>query len=273
MRFSERYGHVPPRKALQRNNLDESTRNRLINAVIKQHLSNVTPYALTSSGEVFFSRLIDEFFKNSIDKATNRYDHAAAMLTNWAKTCDWFELFDLLEFIADSDDDEDQEYFVLDCNEIFEQEKVGYRFVSGKITAIVDELEIGSLEQTLGASDMFAGAKSHISRALELYSDRKCPDYRNCIKEAISAVESVCKVISGKKGATLSDAIKVIDGRHTIHPALKESLLKLYGYTSDKEGIRHALMSDPNVGHAEAKFMLVGCSAFCNYMIEQCAEK
>ncbi|WGS63939.1 hypothetical protein [Marinitoga aeolica] len=46
---------------------------------------------------------------------------------------------------------------------------------------------------------------------------------------------------------------------------------KLYGYTSDEKGIRHALLEgeSTNISFDEAKFMLVSCSAYVNYLIEK----
>ena len=42
----------------------------------------------------------------------------------------------------------------------------------------------------------------------------------------------------------------------------------LYGYTSDANGIRHAgNIGGPSSTFEEAKFMLVSCSAFVNYLI------
>ncbi len=48
--------------------------------------------------------------------------------------------------------------------------------------------------------------------------------------------------------------------------ALEATFSKLYGYTSDAKGIRHALMDDERVTFKEAKFMRVACSAFVNYV-------
>ena len=272
MRFSERHGFVVPRTAIQTDSLDAATRNRLINLVIQDYLHNMSPLLLSSAGAVYYKLLICEFFKAPINQATDRYDHAAKSLVEWSQKCEWHKIFDLMEFVAASDDAEGRKYFIRQCNNILEAEKIGFRFVKGQITSIVDKIEVAEIENVFTAGDPFAGAKSHIARALELYSDRKNPDYRNSIKEAISAVESTCKVISKKDKATLSDALKAIETKHSLHPALKDALKKLYGYSSDKQGIRHALVDDPNVGHAEAKFMLVGCSAFCNYLVEQCKD-
>lgn len=57
-----------------------------------------------------------------------------------------------------------------------------------------------------------------------------------------------------------------------MHPALKGSFEKLYGYTSDAEGIRHALLDEPNLDFEDAKFMLVSCSAFVNYLKAKAAK-
>jgi hypothetical protein len=62
-------------------------------------------------------------------------------------------------------------------------------------------------------------------------------------------------------------ALAAIEKKTTLHPSLKEAFQKLYGYTSDAQGIRHALMDEPNLDIEDAKFMLVSCSAFVNYLI------
>ncbi|VAX31463.1 hypothetical protein MNBD_NITROSPINAE05-986, partial [hydrothermal vent metagenome] len=47
----------------------------------------------------------------------------------------------------------------------------------------------------------------------------------------------------------------------------------LYGYTSDEGGIRHALMESENVDFNDAKFMLVVCSAFINFVLGKTQSK
>ena len=56
-----------------------------------------------------------------------------------------------------------------------------------------------------------------------------------------------------------------------IHPAMEKSFLSLYGYTSDEDGIRHAMTDEPNVTADDAKFMLISCSSFVNFLISKCA--
>ena len=58
----------------------------------------------------------------------------------------------------------------------------------------------------------------------------------------------------------------MIAGKVNIHPALLDSFNKLYAYTSDAEGIRHSLMEESTLCFEDAKFMLVSCCAFVNYL-------
>ena len=98
-------------------------------------------------------------------------------------------------------------------------------------------------------------------------SDRLTPDYRNSIKESISALESIAKVISKNPKDSLGAALDKIKGKLKIHPALERGFKQIYGYTSDTDGIRHALTEETTCDFADAKFMLVSCSAFINYLV------
>ena len=108
-------------------------------------------------------------------------------------------------------------------------------------------------------------------------ANREVPDYENSIKESISAVEAMCEILTGLKGreAILGNMLKKIEERGvSIHGGLKVAFNALYGYTSDANGIRHAGdLGGPASTIEEAKFMLVSCSAFVNYLIGISAKK
>lgn len=59
----------------------------------------------------------------------------------------------------------------------------------------------------------------------------------------------------------------MLGDKANLHGALKSAFEKLYGFTSDDDGIRHAMIDDPSVGFDEAKYMIVSCSAFCSYLL------
>ena len=143
----------------------------------------------------------------------------------------------------------------------------GYRIVNQCITQITSEEEIVEIEHALDNSSIWTPVNTHLKTSLEYFSNRESPDYRNSIKEAISAVESLCVIITEDKKATLGQALNEIDKKFQIHGALKGAFSALYGYTSDSGGIRHSLLEDDiRVSFEDAKFMLVSCSAFINYL-------
>lgn len=162
-----------------------------------------------------------------------------------------------------------KEYFSEIFNNLFETEYVGYRFIGDKIVAITDRCEIDEIEQACNAP--YNGCKAHIEKAVGFLADREHKDYKNCIKESISAVESVCKIIVDDEKATLGEAIKKLKEKGIkFHQALEKSFSMLFGYTSDEGGIRHAEgLFVSEVSFEEAKFMLVSCSAFVNYLISE----
>jgi hypothetical protein len=79
----------------------------------------------------------------------------------------------------------------------------------------------------------------------------------------------MARIVSGSDKATLGDALKIIEKGGKLRPALKEAFLKLYGYTSDADGIRHAMLEEPDLAASDARYFLVSCSSFVNYLKSQ----
>ena len=155
-----------------------------------------------------------------------------------------------------------------EINKLFEREYVGYRFIGGEITPISDDVEVGTICESLDIQ--FDGCKAHIKKAVHFLSDRNTPDYKNSIKESISAVEAICNVIIGRDNATLGDALNYMERKRNLKGQLKAAFEKLYSYTNEKGGIRHSEgLFESNVTFEEAKFMLVSCCAFVNYLIAE----
>jgi hypothetical protein len=183
--------------------------------------------------------------------------------------CAWNEVYDVVEFVASNFPDELDRVttrFRSYCNWILEREVSAYRFVVDKITQVTDEQEIAAIEEAADTAGSLKPATIHMRAALNLLADRKSPDYRNSVKESISAVEAACKVMAGEEKADLDKALKQLKKQLGLHGALEKAFSSMYGYSSDADGIRHALMDEPNLAFENAKFMLVACAAFVNYL-------
>ena len=142
-------------------------------------------------------------------------------------------------------------------------------YTTGVLAPISNPAETGEISGAIDATAKAGldGAHEHLRAALKLLGKKPEPDYRNSIKEAISAVESISKQLSGSGAQGLLGALDELSKHVDIHGALKAGFIKLYGYTSDESGIRHAILDQPTVGFDEAKYMIVSCSAFVNYLI------
>ncbi len=110
-----------------------------------------------------------------------------------------------------------------------------------------------------------AGSSSHLRNAANNINQQ---DWAGGVRESIHAVESVARKIDPKASRALKPALKSIEIQGALHPALKEAFTSLYGYTSDQQGIRHALLDSPQakVGADEAVFMLGACASFASYL-------
>ena len=152
-------------------------------------------------------------------------------------------------------------------NGCFERFLVGFRFIDRQIVPVDGEREVAAISSANELSREFSGARGHLERASELLADRKNPDYPNSVKESISAVESIVKTITNER--TLGSGLKRLKSKGVeVHPVLEHAWAKMYGWTSDAEGIRHAAIERSESDQALAKYMLVACSAFVAYLIE-----
>ena len=278
--YSDQNGYNPVNTEMQFDDIDDRTRTLLSNELfdMMQTIFEKSNFGYSSSSDDFCKKLISEVFnqRNNLLKHQS-YDWEKVFEGIHKVVCEATinEVLDIVWFICNWFSNCIQRYYVSQnyeydrINAFFEKEYVGYRFVNGNIVAITDKTEIKEIEQA--CKNEFGGCRTHIQKAVDFLADREAKDYKNCIKESISAVESICQIITGNSKATLGEALKELEDKGiVIHSALKSAFSKLYGYTSDEGGVRHAEgMFVSNVTFEEAKFMLVSCSAFVNYLIAQ----
>lgn len=280
MGFAERNGFVQE-KAIQIDDMDRTLRNRLYNVVHK--FLEPSPF-------------INEELKYVVDKLGYRVEPTSqknwhqidTMLQRNIVDIPWYMPYEIIELFFEAkraycsrceydcyekgacDEIVWFKEVTVEINKIMEQEKAGYRFLNDKFVNITSDEELEAISTTIYSP--YESVRTHFRKALVLYSDRKCPDYENSIKESISAVEAMCCIITGATGsqATLGNTLKKLEVNGVvIHSAMKAGFEKMYGYTSDANGIRHGGIDFTNAPAEDAKYMLVSCSAFVNYLIEK----
>jgi AbiJ N-terminal domain 4 len=153
-------------------------------------------------------------------------------------------------------------------NAMLEREGAPYRYRNLQLVAITSQEELDEVERA-ATKTPFAGARIHIAAAIASLGQRPTPDYRNSVKESVSAIESLLQEATGQKGQKLPKLLDAFEAKTgaDLHGAFKSALGSLYGWTSDDGGIRHGIFGEETVSHAEAQFMLVACSALVNFLV------
>lgn len=267
-RFSERYGYREVRTALQQEEIDEHLRTDLWNIV---HLFSGDADDYTERFPSYVHIWI-RLWHRPLDQMPARTYQMSEKVKEHILTAEWFDVYDLIEMFVQGYDEWDRDKRTELFNTVLKNNLSAYRFVDVIIVKIDEDSDVEAIENALQDAADLTGAKRHIQQALHLLSDRESPDYENSIKESISAVEAVCQHITSSRRATLGDGIKALkDNGVQIHPALERSWLAAYGYTSDADGIRHALEGESTVDQARARYFLVTCSAFVSLLLSQAA--
>jgi hypothetical protein len=154
-------------------------------------------------------------------------------------------------------------------NDVLEQEGSPYRMAVNELVPITSEEELAAVRKASSTPAPFELAGEHIDEALAHLARRPDPNYHDCITQAFKAVESVLWVAIDDK-PKIPEAIRRFQEKFgPMHGAVGQLIEKLHGYASDEEGVRHAATEATVVGEAEARLMLVSCSAMMNFLIRK----
>lgn len=278
--FSERYGYMNPTDVIIRERITLDIQNAICSCfdalpdmfcktgvVDNMAYDSMERYLWTHFLNKRESKFPLDFFSNQLV--------AIPFIEN--ATQPWYRKLDMVEcavhYLYEWDDNHPNSIYCMHSsfidrlNSEFKRLNFGYRMVNGEIVEITSEEEIVAIETAIQQSK--SNIKVHLSRALELCAQRPIGDYRNSIKESISAVEAFCR--EQTHTSTLGKAFSSLQSKGiVIPPILRNALGNLYTYTNQPyTGIRHALMdvdSTYTPAAEEALFMLVSCSAFINYL-------
>ncbi|KTD25148.1 AbiJ-NTD4 domain-containing protein [Legionella maceachernii] len=266
--FSERNGLIT--KPLQKNEINDQLKNRLWSLIYTLFTNQIIP-EITGYDHDHWSKEFEkitkqcwgDFFFLQMDMFPYDPDRFIKRIKLEFFNLSWEKIYDLLEFFAKNLSN--KKSFIFDCNQILEQENSAYRFVDTAIVEIISQKEIESLECSL--TSPYWQVNEHINKAIGFLSNRLAPDFKNCVKESVSAVEALAKIITKKPNGTLG---KLAQNPNLKLPnTLQEAIKKIYGFASDKGGVRHANKDEAgDLTYHDALFIAITCSAIINYIIQ-----
>ena len=276
--FSHRMGYSPTDDSFVRERMTVELQNAICNCYDDFKVNVEKVYYTSTDVYQEMERYLWRYFLNQkISDFSNGYSYKAVLKgVILDVSYPWFKKLDVIEASLDYLYDMSSQFtyyrgvidnLVESLNFEFERLNFAYRIIDKQIVEVTAEEEIVSIKKALEENK--DSVREHLTNALKLCSKRPVGDYRNSIKESISAVEVICRKKTGERD--LGKALSKLEKNGVIIPQmLKTAFNNLYAYTNDKvTGIRHALMDDEGTytpGSDEAIFMIVSCSAFINYL-------
>ncbi|MXW38318.1 MAG: hypothetical protein F4Z65_08650 [Acidobacteria bacterium] len=268
--FSQRFGYSPVPQRLTLEELPENARVAIWNVLIREISTDIPrrigPLSMPSSWVGILVSVHEEVFNEKYN--TFNFDHTVQRIDGVIQADTFWVVFDLVQFILRHPSC--PAHLVEAMADCFAAKQLAYSIECATEPTIVpaaSEAEghaISDAFQTLRDAGLRSATK-HLEEASQLINRA---DYSGSIRESIHAVESVAKPLARTSSNSLGPALKALEKDGTLHPALKGGFLNLYGYTSDEQGIRHALLdgNDAAVGPEEAVFMLSACAAFAGFL-------
>ena len=274
--FSQRYGYEPLPEPMRLEKISEDVRREIWNAIREQLLGYrqyypgaTVRYRLNSAGRSFSERVLGKLKRVPEDEINTTYGNVRDTLRETALHGDFNRVLDLVEVLVNDRGTTGKMKERL--GELFNQsgayrldvETRPYRFFP---QASREQGESAKRSIEILRKSGMEGAVAHLRGAAEHINIQQ---YADSIADSIRAVESVARVIDPRASKTLTPALKSLERDGLIrHSALREGFSKLYGYTNDEEGIRHALLArdGPDAGLDEAMFMFGACASFAAYL-------
>lgn len=267
--FSQRNGlaAVPPQ--LRLGELSDGLRNRLHYVFDSSFQSSVRYGSMSEYLTAPWDRMLADTHVKFLGKNISQFDNDVAdqrdFLSRICTKASIGVLFDYIEFVLQHPLCPDE--FKAEIADALVQGRSAYRVLDGRtVSAVGSVLEGETIAAAIiSAEGQAPGAARHL---LDAASELRRGDWSGSIRNSIHAVESVAVVLAPSKN-TLSDALAVLSKNGHVHSGLKDAFRKLYGYSSDEEGVRHALVFQDSsaADETDALFMLGACAAFVSYLL------
>jgi hypothetical protein len=152
-------------------------------------------------------------------------------------------------------------------NELFSDETIGWRLDKDCLLKRDSPKDLSRRIEKIGQAlkDEFEPARGHYGKAVR-YANARPLDPENSIKEIVSAIESVGRVLY-PKAQTLGDVAKEMRKEQKFPQHLIATIEKFYAYACSEPAVRHGGPVSSRVLSDDAEFCLHMGAALIRYMI------
>ena len=282
--FSQRYGYAPLPEPMQLEEIGRDLRREIWNATrellisIRSFGKWSSEYYFDENGQRFIERVLGKLLRKAEDEINIAHSEVFNGFKELVLLGRFNTVLDLVETIAHENQSAERSVIPIFTNRIaasFERYAAAYWLdTSSRPYQFFPRSNRAQGEATREAIKTIReggmqGADTHLRQAA---GHIKAQQYADSITDSIHAVESVARTIDPAAEKMLGPALKSLEKTGLLkHSALNEAFRKLYGYTSDEQGIRYSLLEKnaPDVGLDEAMFMFGACASFAAYLVNK----
>jgi len=204
---------------------------------------------------------------------------------NWDKLYDFCERLyshlsqDVLEWIefdisrVSTPKSEVQVFISEELERLFLEESLAFEFSEGLVRRRGrrhTEDQAARAHLVLG-DNRLADSRKHYTKALHFFRHPTNPDYENCVKEGVCAVEAAGKALfPAAKAATLGDLAKWLGNTkdYDIPRALIKTIEGIYAYRSGGNGVGHGGSQGGTATVEVAEYVLSMCASQIIYLVD-----
>ena len=197
---------------------------------------------------------------------------ASQAIENLIMSCEWGQFYDICEVmwnVLPSDTNKNE--FSAQVTQLFAEERPGFELRNGSVEKVGPAFIDAQVQEAryLLKEPEFKGADEHFEKAIKAVNVRPNPDVENCILDAVSAIESVGRIIANDDKAVLGNIIRSMVREGVIPKLLGETIQKVYAYRGDEPGVAHGLVGPSEVTVDEAEFVLAMSAAIIIYLVNK----
>lgn len=206
------------------------------------------------------------------DRRVEHNYQASEAIEKLIMSCEWGQFYDICDVVWNHlDSQTEKSSFTAQINTMFAEEGLGFELRDGLVEKVGSEYIDAQIKEARGLlrEPEFKGADTHFEKAIKAINIRPNPDVENCILDAVSAIESVGRIIANDDKAVLGNIIRSMVREGVIPKLLGETIQKVYAYRGDEPGVAHGLVGDSKVTEDEAECVLAMSAAIIIYLVNK----
>lgn len=229
-----------------------------------QRIGRIAPSMYDLGGIASIQKAKDDALE-ALEKLTwdRSYDFCERLYSHLAIEVGYEEEY---RYIVTKTKKEVQAYIAEELQRIFLEEELAFEFSVGAVRRRGRKHTVNTTTkaQVVLGDTRLASARKHYEKAMQFFRKPFDPDFENCVKEAVCAVEAAGKALfPTAKASTLGDLAKWLATSADIDvpKALAQTITGIYAYRSGRNGVGHGGAEGGVATLEVAEYVLAVCAS------------